>query len=69
LPPAQCHQLFAVFDAATKEETFRKLAGFKLDGVIQKTACPYLPVYNKGDRGLTGFIPSCRNHRAPSVTH
>jgi len=32
--------LLWVFDVTTKEEAFRKLEGFKLDGVIQKMRCP-----------------------------
>jgi dipeptidyl aminopeptidase/acylaminoacyl peptidase len=34
----------------TKEEAFRKLEGFKLDGVVQKMKCPYLLVHGEGDQ-------------------
>ena len=34
----------------TKEEAFRKLEGFKLDGVIQNMRCPYLLVHGEGDQ-------------------
>jgi dienelactone hydrolase len=42
--------LLWVFGVKTKEEAFRKLEGFKLDGVIQKMRCPYLLVYGEGDQ-------------------
>lgn len=42
--------LLWVFGVDTKEEAFRKLEGFKLDGVIQKMRCPYLLVYGEGDQ-------------------
>jgi dienelactone hydrolase len=42
--------LLWVFDVKTKEEAFQKLAGFKLDGVIQKMRCPYLLVHGEGDQ-------------------
>ena len=32
-----------------REEAFKKLEGFKLDGVIQKMRCPYLLVHGEGD--------------------
>ena len=41
--------LLWVFGVETKEEAFRKLEGFKLDGVIQKMKCPYLLVHGEGD--------------------
>jgi len=42
--------LLWVFDVKTKEEAFKKLEGFKLDGVIQKMRCPYLLVHGEGDQ-------------------
>ena len=42
--------LLWVFGVKSKEEAFRKLEGFKLDGVIQKMKCPYLLVYGEGDQ-------------------
>ncbi len=42
--------LLWVFGVKTKEEAFRKLEGFRLDGVIQKMTCPYLLVYGEGDQ-------------------
>lgn len=42
--------LLWVFGVETKEAAFRKLEGFKLDGVIQKMRCPYLLVYGEGDQ-------------------
>ena len=44
------HHLLWVFGVKTKEEAFKKLEGFKLDGVIQKMTCPYLLVYGEGDQ-------------------
>lgn len=34
----------------TKEAAFKKLEGFKLDGVVQKMKCPYLLVHGEGDQ-------------------
>ena len=42
--------LLWVFGVQTKEEAFKKLEGFKLDGVIQKMRCPYLLVHGEGDQ-------------------
>jgi dienelactone hydrolase len=42
--------LLWVFGVKTKEEAFKHLEGFKLDGVIQKMRCPYLLVYGEGDQ-------------------
>ena len=42
--------LLWVFGVTTKEEAFKKLEGFKLDGVIQKMRCPYLLVHGEGDQ-------------------
>ena len=42
--------LLWVFGVNTKEEAFKKLEGFKLDGVIQKMRCPYLLVHGEGDQ-------------------
>ena len=42
--------LLWVFGVKTKEEAFRRLEGFKLDGVIQKMRCPYLLVHGEGDQ-------------------
>ena len=42
--------LLWVFGVKTKEEAFKKLEGFKLDGVVQKMKCPYLLVYGEGDQ-------------------
>ena len=42
--------LLWVFGVETKEEAFKRLEGFKLDGVIQKMRCPYLLVYGEGDQ-------------------
>jgi dienelactone hydrolase len=42
--------LLWVFGVKTKEEAFKKLEGFKLDGVIQKMRCPYLLVHGAGDQ-------------------
>ena len=42
--------LLWVFGVKTKEQAFRKLEGFKLDGVIQKMRCPYLLVHGEGDQ-------------------
>lgn len=41
--------LLWVFGVETKEDAFKKLEGFKLDGVIQKMKCPYLLVHGAGD--------------------
>ena len=42
--------LLWVFGVKTKEEAFRKLEGFKLDGVIQRMRCPYLLLHGEGDQ-------------------
>ncbi len=42
--------LLWVFGVKTKEEAFKKLEGFKLDGVVQKMKCPYLLVHGEGDQ-------------------
>lgn len=42
--------LLWVFGVKTREEAFRKLEGFRLDGVIQKMRCPYLLVHGEGDQ-------------------
>jgi len=42
--------LLWVFGVETKEEAFKKLEGFKLDGVVQKMKCPYLLVHGEGDQ-------------------
>ncbi|HEX6006505.1 MAG TPA: alpha/beta fold hydrolase [Burkholderiales bacterium] len=42
--------LLWVFGVKTKEEAFRKLEGFKLDGVIQRMRCPYLLIHGEGDQ-------------------
>lgn len=42
--------LLWVFGVKTKEEAFKRLEGFKLDGVIQKMRCPYLLVHGEGDQ-------------------
>lgn len=42
--------LLWVFGVKTKAEAFRKLEGFKLDGVIQKMRCPYLLLHGEGDQ-------------------
>lgn len=41
--------LLWVFGVKTKEDAFKKLEGFKLDGVVQKMKCPYLLVHGEGD--------------------
>jgi dienelactone hydrolase len=41
--------LLWVFGVKTKEEAFKQLEGFKLDGVVQKMKCPYLLVHGEGD--------------------
>jgi dienelactone hydrolase len=42
--------LLWVFGVATKEEAFKRLEGFKLDGVIQRMRCPYLLLHGEGDQ-------------------
>lgn len=42
--------LLWVFGVKTKEEAFKKLEGFKLDGIVQKMKCPYLLVHGEGDQ-------------------
>ena len=42
--------LLWVFGVKTKEEAFRQLEGFKLDGVVQKMKCPFLLVWGEGDQ-------------------
>jgi alpha-beta hydrolase superfamily lysophospholipase len=42
--------LLWVFGVKTREEAFKKLEGFKLDGVIQKMKCPYLLMHGEGDQ-------------------
>ncbi|MFN9121347.1 MAG: alpha/beta hydrolase family protein [bacterium] len=44
------HHLLWVFGVDTKEEAFRRLEGFKLDGVIQRMRCPYLLLHGEGDQ-------------------
>jgi pimeloyl-ACP methyl ester carboxylesterase len=41
--------LFWIFGVATKEEARRRLEGFRLDGVVEKIACPFLLVHGEGD--------------------
>ncbi len=43
-----------VFGAQDREEAFRKLEGFRLDGVIQKMKCPFLLVHGEGDQQVPG---------------
>lgn len=41
--------LLWIFGVTTKEEALRRLEGFRLDGVVEKIACPFLLVHGEGD--------------------
>jgi dienelactone hydrolase len=41
--------LLWIFGVRTPEEALRRLEGFRLDGVVQKIACPFLLVHGEGD--------------------
>jgi pimeloyl-ACP methyl ester carboxylesterase len=44
--------LLWVFGVTTREEAMAKLAGFKLDGVVQKIECPFLMLHGEGDEQI-----------------
>jgi dipeptidyl aminopeptidase/acylaminoacyl peptidase len=41
-----------VLDAGSQDEVLRKLEPFKLDGVAQKIACPFLMLHGEGDEQI-----------------
>jgi fermentation-respiration switch protein FrsA (DUF1100 family) len=44
----------------SRDEAFKKLEGFRLDGVIQKMKCPFLLVHGEGDQQ----VPTEDAHKA-----
>jgi esterase/lipase len=44
--------LLWIFDVKTREEAMKKLEGFRLDGVVQKIACPFLLLHGEGDEQI-----------------
>ena len=43
-----------VFGVTSREDAFKKLEGFRLDGVLQKIKCPFLLVHGEGDQQVPG---------------
>jgi dipeptidyl aminopeptidase/acylaminoacyl peptidase len=41
-----------VLNASSQEDAIKKLAPFKLDGVVQKIACPFLMLHGEGDEQI-----------------
>lgn len=41
--------LLWIFGVATPDEALKRLEGFRLDGVVEKIACPFLLVHGEGD--------------------
>jgi alpha-beta hydrolase superfamily lysophospholipase len=41
-----------VLNASSQEDAIRKLAPFKLDGMVQKIACPFLMLHGEGDEQI-----------------
>jgi pimeloyl-ACP methyl ester carboxylesterase len=44
--------LLWIFNVKTREEAMKKLEGFRLDGVVQKIACPFLLLHGEGDEQI-----------------
>jgi pimeloyl-ACP methyl ester carboxylesterase len=44
--------LLWIFNVSTRDEAMRKLEGFRLDGVVQKIACPFLLLHGEGDEQI-----------------
>ncbi len=44
--------LLWVFGVGTRDEAMQRLAGFKLDGIVQKMTCPFLMVHGEGDEQI-----------------
>ncbi len=51
LSVAARHILWVV-DAASQDEALRRLEPFRLDGVVQKIACPFLMLHGEGDEQI-----------------
>jgi alpha-beta hydrolase superfamily lysophospholipase len=47
-----------VLNATSQEDAIEKLAPFKLDGVVQKIACPFLMLHGEGDEQIP--LPEAR---------
>ncbi len=41
--------LLWIFGVTTRDEALKRLEGFRLDGVVEKIACPFLLVHGEGD--------------------
>ena len=41
-----------VLNASSQDETIKRLAPFKLDGVVQKITCPFLMVHGEADEQI-----------------
>jgi len=53
------HQHIAwVLNASSQDDVLKKLAPFKLDGVVQKIACPFLMLHGEGDEQIP--LPEAR---------
>ena len=44
--------LLWIFGVNTREEAMKKLEGFRLEGVVQKIACPFLLLHGEGDEQI-----------------
>jgi dipeptidyl aminopeptidase/acylaminoacyl peptidase len=44
--------LLWIFNVKTRDEAMKKLEGFRLDGVVQKIACPFLLLHGEGDEQI-----------------
>ena len=44
------HHIMWVFNTKNYEDTFKKLEGFRLDGVVQKMRCPFLLTHGIDDK-------------------
>jgi dipeptidyl aminopeptidase/acylaminoacyl peptidase len=44
--------LLWIFNVTSRDEAMRRLEGFKLDGVVQKIACPFLLLHGEGDEQI-----------------
>jgi len=49
VPP---EHLMWVFGVDSREAAMKKLEGFRLDGIVQKMACPFLLVHGEGDQQI-----------------
>jgi pimeloyl-ACP methyl ester carboxylesterase len=45
--------LLWILNVQTRDDAMKKLEGFKLDGVVQKIACPFLLVHGEGDEQVS----------------